>query len=1647
MYSGVENGATLMEDKETRPAGGFATQRGINYQNRVAAFFAAACLSESLALPGLPRSPVQSVRCETGEPLADILLAFESDGIAFIEVKRTIQLNSTRMKPVLSQAIQQYLASDQGTSGGKFPWRRILDPSRDRLMLLTSSESPENVTKHLSACLARIGPEADPQILPTIPQNEQETRAFDEFHVLTLAAWKELMGVEPPLEKVVRFYTLFRIGSLDVNPGEADEQHGQSFLANTILSNPQESSKAWSGLVNAMGAASESRQSMSRRELRRTLIDAGFELVSSSNYLPDIHALREYTRLTLESLDHLATLSVHGRSVRIQRPVTSFLRDQATEHSLVVVGEPGAGKSGVLHELGSVLRNDHRDVVFLAADRLEESLKTELGLQHDLADVLENWSGRDPGLLIIDALDAARGSKALVVLQDLIRRVVSAAGSRWKVVASIRVFDLRYSQELQSIFRRPLDETAPKCFQDSLFWNLRHAQVPRFSPLELKEIRARAPELDPVFESTTPALRELLDIPFNLRLVAEMLSSDLNSSELSAIETQVGLLRQYWMHRVEKSASEANARELVLVDVLRALVLRRRLTVSKLQLRDAAGTREFSSLCSDNVLVEQIANLHGRYIIGFPHHLLFDYAASVLILAADFDCFLASLASERDLSLFLRPSIDLLFKEAWLRDRQMFWSFLRRFSAHRDVPAIAKIIGPAVIPELAKNEQDLSPLIEVLASTDANEVALAEQWIIHVVGAVLAGVHTSSLSLWSCFSYSLALSQCSLRVAAICQSLVDHILERMKTGDAISNEGKLALSHAAVILLERFRTVEPRDGWLMSKAISSVMDLFGVNREESAQAVRKLITPQEVRDKGAEQGPWISRKVAPLFDLDPQLATDIYIAFFGYDEESEEQTSMSESRIMAFTSNRRQDYRHTHWELAQMFPRFLEKDFDRCGEIVIAAVNDYIERDHKPSGGENVISYRIGEHEHTVLVDYSAIWDGSTVRDDVLNITSAYFRKLEELAKSAETAPHATEVAVRFLSEAKYAYFPLKILKVAKSAGALMVKAVYPLLISESALLSYDLSSALGDVLSAGFEGLDEAQRRNIEVVLHHLPEGASGDVAEAKAHLRDRLLGCIPRQLLVLPESLTRMEELALAGGVPENRPPFVSYGPMAVPYSELDQMRERGVPVDAEPNARLREEGDKLWDFASRFVNSIPKREDVEAVIPGLAFVRNALTTNDPGVHTEIRNSVEAHLIAACAAAAKWKELDCSTDPGQLVRSILFAGLYHPEYDAQFDRGPSWGAPLQRIEAAAGIGSLLANKKCFTPEVLENARRVIHDPVPAVRYQVVTRLLPLHDADLPALWSILLSLAQTEKSTGVLSSALVAVINPMSGRYKSEVVGLLNTIMVRDDLPEDGGDAVKWCYRIATGLYLWQDDASAYALIQPVLQGPTFQPRRSAQCLNDVREALTFSSDVPKESDAAIRRRSFGLIETIIISASARMEELLHNVSVENRTEQWQEDFHELARLIDYIGDQLYFSSGAYDGTNSNRALDDDARRIFWKESRNAITRLSGVAIPSVAHRLIETLQSFVPFAPAEVFHAISNVISSAKSWGYQYESMAVDLLVTVIERYLAEQRNLLQEDLQCRDELIDILETFVSAGWPSARRLSYRMEEIFR
>lgn len=52
----------------------------------------------------------------------------------------------------------------------------------------------------------------------------------------------------------------------------------------------------------------------------------------------------------------------------------------------------------------------------------------------------------------------------------------------------------------------------------------------------------------------------------------------------------------------------------------------------------------------------------------------------------------------------------------------------------------------------------------------------------------------------------------------------------------------------------------------------------------------------------------------------------------------------------------------------------------------------------------------------------------------------------------------------------------------------------------------------------------------------------------------------------------------------------------------------------------------------------------------------------------------------------------------------------------------------------------------------------------------------------------------------------------------------------------------------------------------------------------------------------------------------------------------------------------------------------------------------------------------------------------------------------MVRLVGRYLADHKEVFDEP-ERRAVLVDTLETFVSAGWPSVRRLFYRLPELLQ
>ena len=386
------------------------------------------------------------------------------------------------------------------------------------------------------------------------------------------------------------------------------------------------------------------------------------------------------------------------------------------------MGWPGAGKSGVLHDFAESRINEGRDVVFIAVDQIGAKslgeLRNEIGIDHELLQVLINWPGEHKGLLVIDALDAARGNPAATALLALIR-AIEKAGTRWQVVASIRKYDLRYNPELRELFRGSLNPAIGPDLQDSEFANLRHLNVPLFTDEEMDEVRRQAPSLELLLQIAPQALQDLLRVPFNLRLMADILESGIDVRELRPIRTQSELLNRYWAYRV--GGAGGDLRERIIHRACDLMINARRLRAERQSLVEPGATAALEELFSSQVLVEWQSSgrsVPQRQVVAFSHHVLFDFAVSHLFLPPEPDQVVRLIAADPDLVVMIRPSIVMRYQHLWEVDPGAFWALLFRICGEPSIPNIGKVIGAAVAAESGRTMQDFQALEQVLGSQE-----------------------------------------------------------------------------------------------------------------------------------------------------------------------------------------------------------------------------------------------------------------------------------------------------------------------------------------------------------------------------------------------------------------------------------------------------------------------------------------------------------------------------------------------------------------------------------------------------------------------------------------------------------------------------------------------------------------------------------------------------------------------------------------------------------------------------------------------------------------------------------------------------------------------------------------------------------------
>jgi hypothetical protein len=456
----------------------------------------------------------------------------------------------------------------------------------------------------------------------------------------------------------------------------------------------------------------------------------------------------------------------------------------------------------------------------------------------------------------------------------------------------------------------------PTSFKDPEFGSVRHVNVPRFSEEELEEVWRQAPGLRELRDSAGEELREILRVPFNLRLLGELLSEGVHVSELTPISTQLELLQEYWGHRVTGDDRQGDAREFVLRNACERMLEARRLRVERRRLITSAPDGPIlDDVLSRNVLLEVQPSSRSRPdsgVLEFSHHILFDFAVARLVLGGEPETLIKRISDDPDLTLVARPSFLFTFQRLWVtdRDRRRFWDLVFRLVRAEGVPEIAKVIGPSVAAEVGRELSDLGALTSSLGAGDASRRSAAETVLAHlVISLVVASAPDREpvgerAGPW-CDLAELLSRDLRDRVAFPLSNLLVALCERL---EKMSRAQLVAAGQAARRLLEYAWSRPQRERHLVVGCLRNVCRTFSSDPEASAGLLRKAIEPEHLAKHGSEELVFLERELKPLMAVDPVLVRDVYCAAFSYREASEEKTPLGTSQIMRLVSNRKQDY-------------------------------------------------------------------------------------------------------------------------------------------------------------------------------------------------------------------------------------------------------------------------------------------------------------------------------------------------------------------------------------------------------------------------------------------------------------------------------------------------------------------------------------------------------------------------------------------------------------------------------------------------------------------------------------------------------------------------------------------------------------------
>jgi hypothetical protein len=1056
--------------------GGDGPAAGVTHQGWVGGLFAAIGLDQAPVDKRLQLAAesISEVKLETDSPIDDLILLTTAPGRLFVQAKSTVSLatsDSGEMVKTVDQFVRQWRLCSEGKK--KRGWDYPLNKDRDRFVIAVGHETPATVGVHLAKALSRRREGSH-----TSPQDQR--KALDRFKALLRASWKKYYGTAAKKQDIGNILDLAVV--LKYNFDGPDFAVGELLLKNNVVQK-KNARAAFTTLAHECEERMKRRTSFTIPEIRRVVEQHGVELLAPEDYRKEVEALKKKSLQARDSLGAATRLDVgDGHPIPIPREVFGIAKAAAEKGSFLLVGEPGAGKTGVVTELARQLEFDGGEVLLLKVSPSGlTGLKSDLALSHSLRDVLENWPGVAPAYLLIDGLDEAMGGPADAEYRSLIADVLGFPDSRWKVVAAVRSFDLRAGQQYKSLFKGapPNLEFAAS---DADFANVRHIEVRPWSDAEFDVLMAKAPKLRKAIEAAGAKLREIALVPFNTQLLAEVISLGASDEELGSIRNQTDLLEKYWDHRIVPLGAEGKA---CLTSVIEAMVAERGVEAVAGPLGKAHGAM-LDLLQQVGVLVPR---RNGRQI-AFRHNILFDYVASRLYLDPFKPEHLQQLfLRDPGLGLILGPALGYALQELWddQADHTLFWELVTLLVSDKNVDPIARSLVARRAVEFTRSIVDIQRFAENLPDSKASGDVQTS-----LVGAFTILFEDSpQLVSPEPWGYLALCSSTKANLVGTVASLVEKLLKSDLTPRAFDRLGKAARN-----LLEfGFAAPKPNPHYV-AYCVPLVSDTYATDRTASRSLLEKIFEQSRLKNAAHIEVPALARSIGTIAEHDPEFAVAIYGKVFGHHVGSQQLTSFSGGQILPMNTSVADMYNTASYALAGHFPVFLEDHLPAATEAVIQVVEGHIATRHPIAGTIQEKSLQVGGATARVIEDGSRYWAWETETshpDSLQMIVQRFLATLREC-----DAAQAGEIVSVFIAKNRSAILWARLLMVAAERPEIYAPLLWELATHEEILLCPDTAKDAIDAIAAFYPTRTEQDRRTFEEKVFKYGEGDVGAPGES---------------------------------------------------------------------------------------------------------------------------------------------------------------------------------------------------------------------------------------------------------------------------------------------------------------------------------------------------------------------------------------------------------------------------------------------------------------------------------------------------------------------------------------------------------------------